>query len=298
MRRLSPRLVFPLVIALLLVLPAAVKESGPVVGLNHLSLVPDSATYAAIASSAFLRDTFALVDQSSDEGAERIALFGRSTYVEFRPPGNDGPGWTSGLALGTDERGGLLALANRLTSEVGPLRFDSLSRRRGSADVPWLYQLAAREGRADSALAVRIVEYHPHFVRRWFGPTASNPKSVARADVLAMHATKVGTARRPLVDVIAIKVAASPESGERLMAHCRGVGWRVQPTTAGHACVGSGVRMFVVPAKSHERGIVAFTMRVAPNTMLRGSLTRRFGRSALRVSKNGLATWEFSSPTP
>ncbi|MGQ0641548.1 MAG: DUF5829 family protein [Gemmatimonadaceae bacterium] len=286
---------FSLLFGFIAVLPAAIKGVSPAVGLNHLTLIPDSATFAAIAASPFLRDTFALADGSPDGGAERIALVGRSTYVEFRQPAAGARAWTGGLALGTDERGALSAVAKRLTSEVGPLQLDSVSRRRDSADIPWLYRLAMSEARSDSSLAVRIVEYHPQFARRWFGASTAAAASVARADVLAMH----GAGRRahfPFVDVVAIKVAAAAETSEMLVAHCRGVGWRVQPAADGVACVGPGVRMFVVPPRRDERGIVAFTMRVNPASKVRGSGPRTFGRSTLKVSKSGLATWEFRAP--
>ncbi|HJU75154.1 MAG TPA: DUF5829 family protein [Gemmatimonadaceae bacterium] len=283
--------------ALLIAVPAGIRDSAPVVGLNHLTLVPDSATFAAIAASPFLRDTFALLAQPPGEGAatEGVAILGRSTYVEFRRPGAGGVVGSSGLALGTDERGALRAVARRLTSEVGSVRLDSLMRRRDSTDVPWVYQLVAGDARLDSALAVRVVEYHPSFLRKWYGAAPAASTSVARTRVLELHATSADSVKRryPFVDVVAIKVAAPTETEPVLLAHCRAVGWRVQSTNSGTACVGSGVRLFVVPANTRERGIVAFTMRIASTGKLRGATTRKFGRSTLRISRNGFATWEF-----
>jgi hypothetical protein len=264
------------------------------VGLNHLTLVPDSATFEAIAASAFLRDSFAVVERFPDGNAERVVLFGRSTFVEFRRP-TSGRAWSSVVALGTDERGALRMVANRLTSEIGPVRIDSVSRHRDSSDVPWMYQLASTSA-ADSTLHLHVVEYHPQFAQRWFGDPAAPSKSVARADVLAMELTRAAAGKRsaaPLVDIIAIKVAASTQSAASLVAHCRGVGWRVQKAADGTACVGPKVRLFVVPARRAEHGIVAFTMKVGPAKAL-GVKTRRFGHSSLRVSGNGFATWEFS----
>lgn len=293
------RALTPLLFALLLAVPAAVKENLPVVGLNHLTLVPDSATFAAIEASTFLRDTFALFESWPDDrqAGTGVALFGKSTYIEFaRPVSGGANAWTSRLALGTDVRGALSTVAKRLTSEVGPVRLDSVMRRRDSAEVPWLYQLAAAGGRADSALDVRVVEYHPQFVPRRHG-VAPGATSVARADVLAMFAADVarGTTKSsyPFVDVVGIKIAASVATEEMLLSHCRGVGWRVQTLSTGTACVGPGVRLFLVRAAGSERGIVAFTMRIASSRKIGGAATHRFGRSALRVSKNGLATWEF-----
>lgn len=277
---------------------AAAQQPMPRVGLNHLVLVPDSATYAAIAGSAFLRDTFAVLDAWSGEGAhvagEGVALRGRSTYVEFRRPGSAARlGWTSGLAFGTDERGALRTVAERLTSEVGPLVLDSVTRRRDGDDVPWFYMLTPRHAQQDSVLDIRVIEYHPQFLRRWYGAAATARVSVARADVLAQQSER---RRGPFLDVVAIKIATSPESQEVLLSHCRGVGWRVQTTSNGIACVGPGVRLFVVAARAGERGIVAFTMRVAPTKQVRSAALRTFGHSTLRVSRNGLATWEFGQP--
>ncbi len=289
--------------AIPLVLTAFVKESAPTVGLNHLMLVPDSATFAAIAASPFLRDTFALFDEWPEERVGRasapgVAFFGRTTYVAFMRPGSgDAGAWRSRLALGTDQRGALQAIASGLTSEVGPLLLDSVSRQRDSADVPWFYQLVARAAHSDSALAVGVMEYHPNFVRRWYGASQSAVGSIARADVLAHHAARVeGTSvrsRYSFVDIVGIKVAVRPETETLLLGYCRGVGWRVKATSGGTACVGPGVRLFLVPARSGERGIVAFTMRFSPMSKLRGGTTRTFGRSTLRLSSNGFATWEF-----
>lgn len=287
--------------AMPLALLAAVKENSPVVGLNHLTLVPDSATFAAITASPFLRDTFALFDARPEGRADgtRVALLGRSTYVEFLRPGSGGEAaGTSRLALGTDERGALRTVAKNLTSQVGPVLLDSVTRWRDSADVPWFYQLAARDQRTDSILAVRVMEYHPQFLRRWYGAPASPKVSVARADVLAHRAARVSgnavRSRYPFVDIVGIKIAASPETETLLLSHCRGVGWRVQATSGGTACVGPGVRLFVVPARSGAHGIVAFTMRLTSTGRVRGANTRSFGRSRLRLSRSGFATWDFA----
>jgi hypothetical protein len=281
----------------------AVQQPLPRVGLNHVALVLDSATFAAIAGSAFLRDTFAVLDAWSGESnghaaGEGVALNGRSTYVEFRRPGNgETVAWTSRLAFGTDERGALRAVETRLTSEAGALVLDSVARKRDSGDVPWFYVLTTREARQDSALDIRVIEYHPQFLRRWYGVPVGARVSVARADALAQHAA---SASRPLergraafLDVVAIKIAASPATQAVLLSHCRGVGWRVQPASTGTACVGPGVRLFVVPARAAEHGIVAFTMRVAATKHVRSAQLRTFGRSTLRISSNGFATWEF-----
>lgn len=297
-----PRALTPLLFTLLLGVPAAVREHLPVVGLNHLTLVPDSATFAAIERSAFLRDTFARLEPWPDErqAGSGVALFGRSTYIEFARPASGGANaWTSRLALGTDVRGALSTVAKRLTSEIGAVRLDSVMRRRDSAYVPWLYQLEAADARPDSPLDVRVVEYHPQFVPRWIG-TARAAATVARADVLAMYAEAVSpdaaSARYPFVDVVGIKIAATAETESLILGHCRGVAWRVQTLTAGTACVGPGVRLFLVRPSGAERGIVAFTMRVAPTKRVIGSATHRFGHSTLRLSRNGFATWEFGQP--
>lgn len=295
MRRLSRFRAISLILGLTLLLPGAVRDGTPAVGLNHLTLVPDSATFEAIAASAFLRDTFAVVERSPDGEPDRVVLFGRSTFVEFRRP-RSGREWSSSVALGTDERGALRSVAKRLTSEIGPVRIDSVSRRRDSTDVPWMYQLASTSG-ADSTLDLSVVEYHPQFARRWFGDSVAPAKSVARADVLSMQVASMIADKRvsaPFVDVVAIKVAASTQSAASLVAHCRGVGWHVQKAADGTACVGPKVRLFVVPTRRAEHGIVAFTMRVTSPAKAYSAKPRRFGRSSLRVSRNGFATWEFS----
>jgi hypothetical protein len=275
-------------------LPTVPRGDTPAVGLNHLAIVADSATFAAIAASPFLRDTFALVERSGIE--DRVALFGRSTYVEFRRATDRSPSWTSRLALGTDVRGAIATVAQRLTRELGTVRLDSVSRRRDSTEVPWFYQLALNDPRLDSTLAVRVVEYHPAFLHRWYG-APKDRVSVSRRDVLAMGLAGSAADRRfPFRDVVAVKVAAAGAAAERLVQNCRSLSWRVQPATGGTACIGPDVRLFVVAPRHGERGIVAFTMRVAPSSAMQRPVTRVFGRSVLRVSRSGFATWEFGGP--
>lgn len=88
-----------------------------------------SATFAAIAGSAFLRDTFAALEAGSGDShghaaGDGVVLNGRSTYVEFRRPGSGASAtWTSRLAFGTDHQDrGIACHAGRAAQ--------SLSRRR------------------------------------------------------------------------------------------------------------------------------------------------------------------------
>jgi hypothetical protein len=274
--------------------------ADPDVGLHNVTIVPDSATYAAIASSAFLRDTFALVDESPSQGdaEDALALFGRSTYIEFRRPGAPrADHWSSRVALGSDRHGTLDLLAERLTSEVGPVRRDSLVLTRGPEPIPWLYRLSASRFDTDSTLALHVVEYHPQFLARWAGASA-RPGTV-RADVLSVYARRAGAdqPRRPaFLDIVGVKVAAADSNHPHVLGHCRAVGWRVMDNASGAACVASDVRLYVVPPENGAHGVVAFTMRVAASSRVRRGSTYTFGSSTLRISRNGFATWEFPQP--
>lgn len=276
------------------------RGADPDVGLHNVTIVPDSATYAAIAASAFLRDTFAIVQTSPSQRAseDAVALLGRSTYIEFRRPGAPRTDhWTSRVALGSDRHGTVDVLAERLTSEVGPVRRDSLLLTRDADSVPWLYRLAASRLDADSALALHVVEYHPQFLTRWAG-TSARPGAV-RADVLSMYARRAGvdqSRRFALLDIVGVKVAAADSTQPHVLGHCRAVGWRVMDNASGAACVASDVRLYVVSPENGTRGVVAFTMRMAPNSRVRRGSTYRFGSSTLRVSRTGFATWEFEAP--
>lgn len=279
---------------------ALAPGANPDVGLHNVTIVPDTATYAAIAASAFLRDTFALVHASPSQrtAEDAVALFGRSTYIEFRRPGapRTDP-WTSRVALGSDRHGTVDLLAERLTSEIGAVQRDSLTVARDAEVVPWLYRLSAPPSHADSSLALHVVEYHPQFLARWAGASA-RPGAV-RADVLAMYARGAGPSaqrRFALLDIVGVKVAAGDGEHSRVLAHCRAVGWRVMDNASGSACVGSDVRLYVVAPENGARGVVAFTMRVAPGSRVRRGGSYTFGTSTLRVSRHGFATWEFPGP--
>lgn len=117
-----------LVATLLLLTPALAAQSpaAPVV-LNHLYAVLDSATYADVSASPFLKAQFA-----ASKSRVPLTWFGKHTYLEFfEPHAIEGARLGDvGVALGVEQVGGIVAIARRFKALGAP--FDTATERRGT----------------------------------------------------------------------------------------------------------------------------------------------------------------------
>lgn len=93
-------------------LEAPRTPSRPEVALNHIYVVLDSATLAAVESSAFLANEFSHYRKTTNRTADGrswtgVNLFGERTYLELFPRGVQGGVGFSGLALSVEQLGAI-----------------------------------------------------------------------------------------------------------------------------------------------------------------------------------------------
>lgn len=285
--------VFAAILAVLPALPASAQ--APKVYLNHVVIVTDSATYAAIGASPFLRDDFAGVQQLT-VGAEGGAtwtgtyIFGRNTYIElFAPGGVAGSAGTGMISFGVERRGALWQVREHLTKALAG-GVDSMlrTRARRKEEVPWFYGVSARGVMTGSRFPTWVMEYFPDYQHLWDSSRASDPVNVTRAS----QTVGIYRPERPLEDVVGITLAADQPDRDRIEAEARAFGYRIVGTTDRLVLEGPDLHLTVVPAGPDRRGVTELRLKLrrAPSA----PSEHRFGpRSVLRVESDGTATWSF-----
>jgi len=221
------------------------------VGLNHVYLVVDEATYGALAASDFLRERFAVGEERTtvrrDLSYSGLYLYAGSTYFEFLPP-TPAAGLVegaSGLALGVDETGGLAALERALAGRGVPAAGGPVTRELDGVAVPWFAILGVEM--PAGTLSLFAMEYDPGFLAGWHAGLPPEGPSVARADVLARYAASLDRTdlreRAPLVDVREVHVALDEAQRERLLAVCAAAGHAIERAGDAWFVLGPGFRL-------------------------------------------------------
>ena len=283
--------------SLVAVLLLAQPVSDMPVYLNHFYVTVDSATYATIVASEFLRTRFAPFEQRrtvrSDSTYTGAYFYGRNTYFEFFDSGQEHrePG-DSALAFGVEQPGGLDALASRMAASGEVVR-EPRTREIEGRQVPWFSQLAYRSFGSDTArIRSFIMEYDPEFLRVWHANASSSDGSIKRENILRRYvAVLPQTPKAPLLDdVVAITIAADPPAADSLARQLRHFGYASSADNV--VLTGPDFTLHIVAATPAIRGIQRVTFRTT------GAPDRprefRFGpRSTLTFSSERTAEWTF-----
>lgn len=239
--------------------------------LNHLYVVPDAETYAAVADCAFLREQFAVSEQRDtkrrDISYSGVYFYGERTYFELlRPDASAGfaPGGT-GLGFGLERPGSSPGLAASL-AEAGVNTFPAeVTRALGDEQLPWFHMLGIEQASATTLLSLFTLEYDPRFLERWHGDLAPATGGIERAAVLERYAASLGKSElreeAPFADVDEVRLALDEPARERLLEVCRTSGWIVEPQDGAWVCDGPRVTL-VVHASDGPGGITGFTLRL------------------------------------
>lgn len=287
-----------------------VLHHEPPIFLNHLLVTVDSATYAAVGSSAFLRDTLAAFEQRTTfrEGGRSYTatyLYGRQTYFELFQNDAARALGRSGLALGVDRTGEITVARARLLALVGgdSSRVPQNVNTRRQHDrptvgaVPWYISTAvlpptrsATEA-TQRALFMWVMEFHPDFLERW-APENSAAKvalgyPVSRAAVRSIEYRT----ERLLDDVMQATFALEPGESAEILSQLAALGYEITREGPGRAeAFGPAVTIRVEPSQADHRGLVAleFTLnRPLP------AAEYRFGARSRLVIKGRVARWTF-----
>ncbi|MEO8448797.1 MAG: DUF5829 family protein [Gemmatimonadota bacterium] len=279
-----------------LIAPAAAALQSPKVYLNHVVIVVDSATYAAIGADRFLRNELAGTQQLTTGGGGGATwtgtyVFGRNTYIEmFAPGGVAGAAGTGMISFGVETQGALWPLRARLTKALGGGGTDSLLRTRakGKDEVPWFYAVSAPGVLSGSRFPTWVMEYYPDYQRLWDPSRPSDATNVRRATQTA----GVYNPARLLEDIVAITVAVDPKDRDRLETEARAYGYRVVKAADRLVLDGPDLHLTVLPVGPDRRGVTELRLKLqrAPSV----ASEHRFGaRSVLKVARDGTATWSF-----
>jgi len=248
-------------------LAAAWRAARPApVHLNHLFAVVDAETYAALAGSDFLRETFAVSEERTTVRADLtytgLYLYGQHTYFEFLAPGAQSG---TGLALGVERAGAQEAFAARLAaagvrSQTGPI-----TRRLGDEDLPWFRILGVEMPTAE--LTLFGMEYEPSFLARWHPSEPPAAGGITRAAVLERYAAALGRTeqrkRAPFLEVRTVELALSEPARARLVDVAVAAGWEVEAQGERSTCTGPGLRIVLRPAAPEgPAGVVRFELEL------------------------------------
>ena len=165
--------------------------------LNHVYMIPDLATYEALAASELLRE-IAVVEERTTVRADieytGLYLYGERTYLEFLKPNPEAglvEGGT-GLAFGVELPGGLVRVASSL--EPGGIKTfaDKKTREFEGQQVPWFDVLGFEAATTTQRLQLFAMEYDPQYLQRWHPPPVPEPPRIDRKAVLARTAAVLG----------------------------------------------------------------------------------------------------------
>lgn len=232
--------------------------------LNHVYVVLDAATYAAMRDSRALRELLGRPDGGLPDyappqpDADRIFFRGRQTYLEFFAPDNrfKEPVGKVGLALGHDDADDFDALETVWARTCGEQkRRTRVQWQRTRPSVPWYDALQCDGTAGGSNLAVWAMVYRPEFLRWQSGATSDAPSRTARAEVLAPR-LRAGQGR---FDVTGVAIHVTPSLHAQLVAQLEQAGFDREDTPAGTRLRGDDWAL-VLRAVDESPGLVSISL--------------------------------------
>lgn len=246
--------------------------------LNHVYVVLDAATFAAIRDSREVSDLLGRSDGGLPDytppapGADRIFFRGRQTYLELFAPDNRfrEPVGKVGVALGHDQPARFEALAEAWRNACGDeARRTRVDYKRIEPPVPWYDALQCDGTAASPHLAVWAMVYRPEFHQWQSGAETDAPPRTARKEVLAGRAA-AGQGR---FDITVLEIDVSASSHAKLLSQLERAGFDRTDGPAGTRLRGDGWEL-LLRQTDKEPGLAAITVATdteLPNDLLLGS---------------------------
>jgi hypothetical protein len=252
--------------------------------LNHIFVVVDAETYAALAGCTFLRESFAVSEERTTVRADQtytgLYFYGQRTYFEFLKPGSYAG---TGLALGVEREGALSEFARNLTNEKVRSQGGPLTRKLGADELAWFEILGLEM--PTSVLTVFAMEYDPIFLARWHAEKPPAAGGIGRAEVLERYAAALertlDRTRTPLLDLSSVELVLDEAERERLTRIARAARWELTPEGV-IAAPQARIHVQPAPSGSPGRGITAFEVELR-HAVEREPLT--LGKLAVRFEK-------------
>lgn len=236
--------------------------------LNHLFLVPDPETYAALVDSKLLTRELAVSETRrtvrTDLTYEGLYLYGRHTYFEFLRPSEAFPLGQSGIAFGFEEPDGVERTAQELAGHGLTTSTREVTRALGGDQVPWLRMLGV--GGPATRLSLFALEYDGRFLGRWHPEHSPAHAGIARRSVLERYAATLAPDtdldRLLLEDVTAIHLALTSAERAHLAELCQALGYAISEEEGVLTCDGPGVTL-VARDSPAPGGITGFELALS-----------------------------------
>jgi len=235
--------------------------------LNHVYVVPDAGTYAALRDSEFLRGAFAISEQRTTERRDTsytgVYFYGERTHFEFLEP-DEASGFSAGqtgVGFGFEQVGGTKRVATvlkarEITTFAGPI-----TRGLGGEQLPWFEIMGVEQPTTTSTLNLFSLEYDPRFLERWHPELEPAAGGISRRAVLARYAASLdrGVDTALFRDVTAIHLQLDEAELARTLGVCRAFGYVVEQRAGEWLCDGPQVDLILRPADA-PGGITAFEL--------------------------------------
>jgi hypothetical protein len=262
--------------------------------LNHFFLVIDSATYADIEKSDFLRKEFAANESRTTKRTDitytGLYFYGVNTYFEFFDVSKETTRklGDTGLAFGVEAEGAMKVLQTRMQTN-NPAR---ITRPYQDKQVNWFYMLTPKNSSFASGNNVFIMEYLPTFLREW-NPQADTSQGITRQQILNRYTAvlKEHPPKPYFQDVVSLTVALDQATTKQMIETCGIFGYQMRTENETTILEGKDFTLRLVPETAAARGIQQIGLRVsrAPNQK-----EFRFGaRSVLKFQDDKTAVWSF-----
>lgn len=253
----------------------ATADPGPCptgMGLNHVYVVLDAETFAAVQASAFVLDSLAAIDaglpafEPPTESSQRLFLRGRTTYLElFRPDNRFGePVGKIGLALGPDDAGALdcihRAWLDRLGEGTERRRID---RQTDGDPVPWYEAVYHPSTSLGDHLAVWATGYLPSFLPWLYADHPEAATGTRRADFLAPQFAF----DRYVQDLTGVTMTLPHDLREAVADQLEVLGYRRAARADRLVLEGDGWTLTLLDPEQHAAGLheLTFSVRALPH---------------------------------
>ena len=236
--------------------------------LNHIYVVPDAETFAAISSSEFMRTAFAVFEERTtvrpDLSYTGVYFYGERTYFEFLPPGQSPEisAGNSGVAFGLERAGATEGLPARFKTKDIQTFAGPLTRELDGEALPWFTICGIQGVPAATNLSLFTMEYDPEFLARWHGTLAPKTAGIRRDQVLARYAAKLGGTDRPFVDITTVTLELEAAQIVRMKEVSEVFGYVIEEHEDRVSLLGPQFSMHCREVEK-ARGVVAFDMTLS-----------------------------------
>jgi len=258
------------------------------VNLNHVFLVPDAETYAALRENEFLTSDFGVFEERTTQRADMsyrgLYFYAADTYFEFLDPASTDrfkPG-DSGIAFGIEEAGGSVKFARQLKARGLQTFIGPMQRTLGETLVPWFQIMGLEKPHLESRLSLFSMEYDPRFLAGWHAELTPRGTSIQRAAVIERYAAQLGQDERQadarFKRIRAVLLEVDEREFERFLAYVRVSGYRIEATEAAAQAWGQDIR-FDLARTEAPRGVVGLEFELRPGA----DVNLDIGRVSLRL---------------